>query len=155
MNYDQRMAIISNWFKADIVPRFNMPRDVDARISASDVMEAVNSNIPSPTTPERMGNLLASITKEVARSAKSRTLPTIKEFVDAARISAQSHQTASHSANSDSWRIDPLEITVKRVRAGEAICQSWLSGIRRTELLKHVSEDQLRKYDLYIAAHTQ
>ena len=155
MNYDQRMAIISNWFKADIVPRFNMPRDVDARISATDVMEAVNSNIPSPTTPERMGNLLASITKEVARSAKSRTLPTIKEFVEAARISAQSGQTASHSANSDSWRIDPLEITVKRVRAGEAICQSWLSGIRRTELLKHVSEDQLQKYDLYIAAHTQ
>lgn len=155
MNYDQRMAVISNWFKADIIPRFNMPRDVDARISATDVMEAVNSNIPSPTTPERMGNLLASITKEVARSAKSRTLPTIKEFIDAARISAQSHQTASHSANSDGWRIDPLEITVKRVRAGEAICQSWLSGIRRTELLKHVSEDQLQKYDLYIAAHTQ
>ena len=155
MNYDQRMAIISNWFKADIVPRFNMPRDVDARISATDVMEAVNSNIPSPTTPERMGNLLASITKEVARSAKSRTLPTIKEFVEAARISAQSVQTASHSANSDSWRIDPLEITVKRVREGQAICQSWLSGIRRTELLKHVSEDQLQKYDLYIAAHTQ
>ena len=155
MNYDQRMAIISNWFKADIVPRFNMPRDVDPRISATDVMEAVNSNIPSPTTPERMGNLLASITKEVARSAKSRTLPTIKEFVDAARVSAQSGQTASHSANSDGWRIDPLEITVKRVRAGESICQSWLSGIRRTELLKHVSEDQLRKYDLYIAAHTQ
>lgn len=154
MNYDQRMAIISNWFKADIIPRFNMPRDVDARISATDVMEAVNSNIPSPTTPERMGNLLASITKEVARSAKSRTLPTIKEFIDAARISSQSGQTASHSANSDGWRIDPLEITVKRVRAGEAICQSWLSGIRRTELLKHVSEDQLRKYDIYIAAHT-
>lgn len=155
MNYDQRMAIISNWFKTDIVPRFNMPRDVDARISATDVMEAVNSNIPSPTTPERMGNLLASITKEVARSAKSRTLPTIKEFVEAARISAQSGQTASHSVSSEGWRIDPLEITVKRVRAGEAICQSWLSGIRRTELLKHVSEDQLQKYDLYIAAHTQ
>jgi len=102
-----------------------------------------------------MGNLLASITKEVARSAKSRTLPTIKEFVDAARVSAQSGQTASHSANSDGWRIDPLEITVKRVREGQAICQSWLSGIRRTELLKHVSEDQLQKYDLYIAAHTQ
>ena len=155
MNYDQRMSVISNWFKTDIVPRFNMPRDVDARISATDVMEAVNANIPSPTTPERMGNLLASITKEVARSARSRTLPTIKEFVDAARISAQSHQTASHSANSDSWYIDPLQITVKRVRAGEAICESWLTGIRRTELLKHVSEADLRKYDLYIAAHTQ
>lgn len=155
MNYDQRMAIISNWFKADIVPRFNMPRDVDARISATDVMEAVNSNIPSLTTPERMGNLLASITKEVARSAKSRTLPTIKEFVDAARVSAQSHQTTSHSANSDVWRIDPLQLAVKRVRAREAICASWLSGARRIELLKHVSEEDLRRYDLYIAAHTQ
>jgi hypothetical protein len=154
MDYNQRISHISNWFKSDIIIRFNMPRDVDAKVSAMDVIEAINANLPSPLSAEQIGNLLASITKEVSRSAKSRTLPTIKEFIDAARASTQSRQTASHSADSTSWRIDPLQIAIKRVTAGEAICESWLREPRRTEILKNVTEDQLRKYDLYIAAHT-
>lgn len=155
MDYNQRISHISNWFKSDIIVRFNMPRDVDPKIAAVDAIEAINANLPSPISAEQIGNLLASITKEVSRSAKSRTLPTVKEFVDAARASAQSRQIATHSADSTSWRIDPLQIAVKRVRAGDALCESWLHGVRRKQLLEHVSEDQLRKYDLYIAAHKQ
>lgn len=155
MNYDQRMAIISNWFKSDIIPRFNMPRDVDPKVSATDVMEAVNANISSHATAERIGDLLASITREIARSAKSRTLPTVKEFVDAARALTQSHKTATHSADYSPNRIDPLQVAIKRVRSGSPLCESWLKGSRRMELLRHVSEDDLRKYDLYMAAHKQ
>lgn len=155
MDYNQRISHISNWFKSDIIIRFNMPRDVDAKVSAMDVIEAINANLPSPLSAEQVGNLLASITKEVSRSAKSRTLPTIKEFIDAARASSQSRQTATHNADSTSWRIDPLQIAVKRVRAGESLCESWLRGPKRKQLLEHVTEDQLRKYDLYIAAHKQ
>ena len=156
MDYSQRISHISNWFKSDIIIRFNMPRDVDAKVSAMDVIEAINANLPSPLSQEQIGNLLASITKEVSRSAKSRTLPTIKEFIDAARASSQSRQIATHSSSdSTSWRIDPLKITVKRVRAGESLCESWLHGAKRKQLLEHVTEDQLQKYDLYIAAHKQ
>ena len=155
MDYNQRISHISNWFKSDIIIRFNMPRDVDAKVSAMDVIEAINANLPSPLSAEQIGNLLASITKEVSRSAKSRTLPTIKEFIDAARASTQGRQTASYSADSTSWRIDPLQIAIKRVRAGESLCESWLREPRRAEILKHVTEQQLRKYDLYIAAHKQ
>lgn len=155
MDYNQRVSHISNWFKADIITRFGMPRDVDPKVAAVDVIEAINANIPSPISAEQIGNLLASITKEVSRSAKSRTLPTVKEFIDATRASTQSRQIATHSANSGSWHIDPLAIAVKRVRAGEAICESWLREPRRKELLKHVPEERLQKYDLYIAAHKQ
>lgn len=155
MDYSQRISHISNWFKSDIIIRFNMPRDVDAKVSAMDVIEAINANLPSPLSAEQIGNLLASITKEVSRSAKSRTLPTIKEFIDAARASSQSRQIATHSADSTSWRIDPLQIAVKRVTAGESLCESWLHGAKRKQLLEHVTEDQLQKYDLYIAAHKQ
>jgi len=155
MDYNQRISHISNWFKSDIIIRFNMPRDVDAKVSAMDVIEAINANLPSPLSAEQIGNLLASITKEVSRSAKSRTLPTITEVMDAARASSQSRQIVPHSADSTSWRIDPLQIAVKRVRAGESLCESWLHGPKRKQLLEHVTEDQLQKYDLYIAAHKQ
>jgi len=78
-----------------------MPRDVDPKIAAMDVIEAINGNLPSPLTEERIGILLASITREVSRSAKSRTLPTAKEFVDAVKALTQSGQIAMHSSDKE------------------------------------------------------
>ena len=155
MNYDQRIASITNWFRSEITIRFNMPRDVDPKIAAMDVIEAINGNLPSPLTEERIGTLLASITREVSRSAKSRTLPTAKEFVDAVRTLTQSGQIAPRSSTEEAWRIDPLQIALKRIRAGEPLCESWLNGGKREQLLRHVNVGDLEPYDLYMAAHTQ
>ena len=155
MNYDQRIASITNWFRAEITIRFNMPRDVDPKIAAMDVIEAINGNLPSPLTEERIGTLLASITREVSRSAKSRTLPTAKEFVDAVRTLTQSGQIAPRSSTEEAWRIDPLQIALKRIRAGEPLCESWLNGGKREQLLRHINVGDLEPYDLYMAAHTQ
>ena len=46
MNYDQRMSVISNWFKTDIVPRFNMPRDV-VEAYRMGLKDAMRTNPPS------------------------------------------------------------------------------------------------------------
>jgi hypothetical protein len=83
MNYDQRINYLKNWFGSDILSRFNMPKELDQKIIAMDTIEAVNRNIPNGVDKERMGQLVASITKELAQSATSRTLPSIKAFVDA------------------------------------------------------------------------
>jgi hypothetical protein len=155
MNHDERIAHIKVWFQSDITVRFNMPRDVDPKIAAMDVIEAINSNLPSPLTKEQIGTFLSSITKEVSRSAKGRTLPIPKEFVDAVRELTHSSQIATHNASDNAWRIDPLSLAIKRVRAKESICESWLKGDKRKLLLRHVNESELHLYDLYIAAHTQ
>jgi hypothetical protein len=155
MDYNQRITLITNWFKSDMSVRFNMPRDIDAKIAALDVIEAINSNMPSHLDREQIGNFLASITKEVSRSAKSRTLPTAKEFVDAARISAHTPKISTHSAPKESGDNEPLRIAVARIRAGEPVSDGWLFGDRRKQILKHVTERELERYDLYIAAHKQ
>lgn len=155
MNYDQRISQITNWFRSDITIRFNMPRDVDAKVAAIDVIEAINANLPAALTKERIESLLALILKEASQSAKSRTLPTVKEFVDAVKALTQSGQIASHSASRSQWDADPLQIALKRIRAGEPVCDSWLKGIKREQLLRHVNNGDLEPYDLYITAHTQ
>jgi len=155
LNYDERIAYIKAWFQSDITIRFNMPREVDPRVAAMDIIDAINSNLPSQLTTERIGTLLASITKEVSRSAKSRTLPIAKEFVDAVKALTQAGQISTHSTPNDSWRTDPLTTAVKRVKAGESVCESWLKGEKRKRLLSHVSESDLEPYDVYIAAHKQ
>jgi len=155
MDYNHRIAIITDWFKSDMIVRFNMPRDIDPKIAAIDVIEAINSNMPSHLNGEQIGNFLAAITKEVSRSAKSRTLPTAKEFLEAARASSQTHQISTHSAPTSLDYTDPLKIAVARIRAGNPVADSWLFGVRRKQILQHVSESDLEKYDLYIAAHMQ
>lgn len=155
MDYNQRISLITNWFKSDMIVRFNMPKDIDPKVAALDVIEAINSNMPSHFDSERIGNFLASITKEVSRSAKSRTLPTPKDFVDAARASTQTQQISTHSGLNETGDTDPVKLIAAKVRAGEPIGDGWLFGERRQKLLKLVSESQLERYDLYIAAHKQ
>lgn len=155
MNYEQRMSKITSWFKSEIAIRFNMPRDIDPKIAAMDVIESMNSNIPNNMTDERMGNLLALTAKEISRSANSRTLPTVKMFVDAARLASKSHG-APHSAPVDKLH-DPLLTNANRILSGEPVADQYLRGKLREQLLSEteVTEEDLKPYDLYIAAHKQ
>ena len=139
MNYDQRISYLKNWFGNDILSRFNMPRDLDQKIIAMDTIEAVNNNIPSDVTPERLGQLVASITKELAQSATSRTLPSIKLFIDATRSASKRLREARTEATHSSVGLDTLKITEARIRAGEAISDTFLRGTMREMLIAKTS----------------
>lgn len=157
MNYDQRINFLKDWFKSDIITRFNMPRDLDQKVVAMDIIEAVNRNIHSGADQQRMSHLVASITKEVTQSAKSRTLPTAKEFVDACSIASNSYRepVVGTSKRDD----DPHAITAKRVRSGEAISESYLRGVMRLELQSRhgITDEQLKPYEIFLekAAYKQ
>jgi hypothetical protein len=156
MTYDQRIAYLSNWFRAELAPRFNLPRDVDPKIAVSDLIEAINSLLPNQLTPEQIGNLLSSTTKEVARSAKSRTLPPIKDFTDALRGVLQARTVPLPTHPSQAHVFDPLRLAIKRIQEGLPVGEHWLKGPMRQQLKSAgITEDQMRPYDLYIAAHTQ
>lgn len=157
MTYEQRIAIITQWFRDDITIRFAMPNGIDPKIAATDVIEGINSQIPSHLDRERIGNLLASVTREVARSAKSRTLPTARDFVEATKEAASAYRLQTPTQTSDPAKIDPLRLAAKRIKNKESVAEDWLKGKRREFLLNSglVTEEDLAPYDLYIAAHTQ
>ena len=104
-----------------------------------------------------MSHLVASITKEVAQSAKTRTLPTSKEFVDACSIASQAYREPAVGTSKPDG--DLLTITAKRVRAGEAISEFYLRGTMRIELQsKHgITDEQLEPYEIFLekAAYKQ
>lgn len=157
MTYEQRIALVGQWFKTEIAPRFSMPNGLDPRIVINDVIEGINAHIPSNLDRERIGNLLASITKEIARSAKSRTLPTAKDFIDATRAASQAYSTPSPTHPTRTTSIDPLRLAAARIRAKETVGEGYLKGARREALMKEhgITETDLAPYDLYIAAHKQ
>lgn len=154
MNYDERILFLKEWFKSDIITRFNMPRDLDPKIVATDIIEAVNRNIPNQINRERMGSIVASIAKDVTQSARTRTLPSVKEFIDAAR-SVQQSAGDSHSVGSREF-LDPIHINAHRVRSGEAVSEYYITGRGRQMLIAYgVSESDLDKYTVASAAHMQ
>lgn len=156
MNYDQRIDYILNWFRNDMLTRFTPPTGVDGKALAYDIIEAVNSNIPSNLTKEQMDNILSSITKDIVHSARSRTVPVVKEYITSARNASQRLRESAGAPLDSSWSLDLFELTARRVRAGEAIAEAFLYGRQREELKKRtgITDADLEKY-IAPTAHTQ
>ena len=155
MNYDQRIAILKQWFKNDIATRFNMPRDLEPTIVAMDIIESVNRNIPSKINQEQMSSLVALTAKEVTQSAKTRTVPSVKEFIDAIRNASKSHGEASTEPRSNA--LDPYVLNAKRIRSGKPVSELYLEGPHKKKLIEeqHLTEEDFAKYQLAPTAHKQ
>ena len=159
MKYDERISIIKTWFKESIATRFSLPSGLDPSVVVNDTVEGINSFIPSGVSREQMRNILSSITKNVSRSARSRTLPIVKEFVDAARDASKNPSSVGHSPSSTDWDKDTYRITEGRIRRGEAISEIFLRGTMRNKLIEQTSirEKDLEPYEKALAntAHKQ
>ena len=155
LNYDQRISLLKDWFAKEILTRFNMPRDLDPKIVAMDIIEAVNRNIPNNTDAQRMQHLVALTAKEVVQSATTRTVPSVKEFTSAIRKVSQSHGERHTVAVGTSF--DPYQLAAKRIRSGDAVSDMYLGGVHREKLINDfgITEADLHPYDLANAAHTQ
>lgn len=156
MNYEERMMCIREWFRTDMLTRFTPPTGSDPKTIAADTIEAVNNNIPSNTTKEQMNNILSSLTKNVVQSAKSRTLPIVKDFIDQTRKSTQALREAHSGVFKSEWSLDPFDVAARRIRAGEAVSEAFLHGRQKQELMRRtgINEGDIQKY-LDPAAHTQ
>jgi hypothetical protein len=157
MNYDERISFLKEWFKTDILTRFNMPRDLDPKIVAMDVIESINRNIPSGLNRTQMSVFVATTAKEVTQSARTRTLPSVKEFLDATLIAAQSRGGARTAATTNAP--DPHQVNASRIRQGEPVAESYLRDPLRKKLIDEyrLTESDFSKYDSYLAstAHKQ
>lgn len=157
MNYDQRISFLKEWFKTDILTRFNMPRDLDPKIVAMDVIESINRNIPSGLDRKQMSVFVATTAKEVTQSARTRTLPSVKEFVEAVRLASQSRREDRTATTQ--FSLDPFTVNASRIRQGQPVSESYLRDPYRKKLIDEyqVTEGDFEQYNSYLehAAHKQ
>jgi len=134
-----------------------MPRDLEPTVVAMDIIEAINRNLPSKVTKERMSSLVAPIAKEVTQSAKTRTVPSVKEFMDAMSRVSKSHAEPRTDTSDD--LPDSYQLNANRIRSGAAVGELYLRGKHRKKLIEeyHITEEDLHPYDEWVAntAHTQ
>lgn len=152
MNYEERIDKIKAWFLADITTRFSTPSGVDPKITAKDTIEGVNSALPSKLTPEKLTFILNKTTSEIVRTAKTRTLPIVRDFASAVTAAAKIYSEANGEAAIEPSRTHKVSlgthITAARIRAGEAISESYLRGTLKEELLNgtDITEKDLATY---------
>jgi hypothetical protein len=159
MTYDQRIARIKEWFKSEVLTRFTPPNGVDPKAAAMDVIESVNANIPNSVDGAQLDNFLASITKEIVRASRSRTIPMPKDFIQAAKNISERRGDGPELPTSTPDDLDPVKLTERRIRRGDAIGDQWLRGSLRLQLLEQTSitEKDLEPYEKWLAttAHKQ
>lgn len=148
MNYEQRTAVIKDWFKSDIATRFTVPTGVDPKVMASDCIEVMNSYIPPVKDIERLKYILTETQKLLVRTSRTRTIPIAKDFSAAATQVIK--QLEPDQAHTSLHKLDPLAIAAKRIKAREPVGESYLKG----ELLKALLGTKLVS-ELDIAAYKQ
>ena len=159
MKYDERINVIKKWFKESITTRFSLPSGIEPAIVFNDTVEAVNSQVPSSITLDKINIIIASVTKDISRSAKSRTLPIVKEFVDATKIASSRLSAATQGPPVTSYDHDTYRLAEARIRKGERISELFLRGTMRERLLEttSITAKDLEPYEKYLAyaAHKQ
>ncbi len=151
VNYDQRMALVKEWIKSEMLTRFTPPSGIDTKTALSDVAETVNASLPDS---KHFEYYLENLTKFIVRQSRTRTLPPARDFQIAcenvAKSLSVSHSAPTQQADTSTY----LRVTVARVRSGQAISDFWLKH--------HAMEELLTKTDLtlvelqpYIDAHAR
>ncbi len=144
LTYDQRIEMLSTWFKNDVVKRFAPPRDADPRLIAHDTINSVNRHLPSQMNHDQMLTTMERILRIVIENARTRTLPPAYDFVKAAQSAAPTGVRAASGA-----AFKPALMVEKAIHAGAPISEFWLRGRQREELLAQTSitDADLAPYD--------
>lgn len=150
MNYEERMGIIRRWFKQTIQPRFSVPPGADPQMVVDDTCEAVNANIESMTTEADMLIILEHVRSNIVRTAKTRTIPVVKEFIDRTRNASKSLSDARTETTWKRYTLDSDEIEARRIREGKPVSEMYLRGHSKERLMrKHgLTERDFAKYQL-------
>lgn len=151
MNFEIRTAMVKAWLRDQILPAFTPPSGVDKTKAVQDIADAVNNSLPRVENREHFAYYLEEVAKNVTRSARSRTLPVPKDFIEACRYATKSRAL---DVGTSVWRLCPYKVNAQRIKNKEPVGDYWLEGRGQAELLAH-SDLTMEDFSAYPAAHKQ
>jgi hypothetical protein len=149
LTYEQRKrAIFEFLYSKDggLLRRYKTPdylSDDALRDEVNMLVDDINQHIPSGLTQPDLHNLLPMINAAIRQRQSSQGWPLAKVFITATgdAVATLGRQKAVDvSANTAS--LNPVEITAKRMRAGESIGEWFLYGRQAIEMIESRQIDQ-------------
>lgn len=150
MNYEERKRVISSWL-FNLLKRYEAPSHLDeasAREEMVLMVEDINSEVPN-LNENGLRDHLEKVASFVRKNQMSRRWPTISIFVKGVRANSKNFDEfdAIKSEKRD-WD-DPMIINAKRIKSGEAVDQTYLTGKRRDELIRlgYINLEDIKPYE--------
>ena len=148
MNFDQRTQAVKEWMKAEILPRFNPPNNLNPSLILNDIVGSVNKHLPSKITTEEMPAILSHVQDKLIQIAPSRTLPPVRTFIEATRNIPQSHREEAQRGEVGSKVSTYLRLAVDRIRSLKPVSDHYITGAGRADLYEHgITDDHLAPYE--------
>jgi hypothetical protein len=157
MTFDERMAQIRSEI-TEMLATYAIPKHLDTENKVRQEIEGlarmVNHKLPSDTTQDHIRGTFERASMKLKSAHTSRTWPTGKD-IDAAVTKSM---TTSHSFSPDNkgpWKPDTLEINARRIRAGEPVGETYLTGKLAERMVSKglVTEEQIAPYLVYLDAN--
>lgn len=148
MTFEQRIAAVKEWVKAEILPRFNPPNNLNSAMILNDIVGSVNKHLPSKITKEEMPIILSHVQSNLIQIATSRTLPPVRVFLEATRNIPHTSTESRTEAKSGGGISTYLKLAIKRIRNREPVSDHFITGVGRNSLYEHgITDDHLAPYD--------
>ena len=141
--HEKRMHVIFNFLykkEGGLLRRYKAPEhlcDDALRDELNELVEDINQLIPSDYTQGDWDLLLPKINAAIRRRHGAQGWPSAKVFIAAAEdaVVTAAKRKAATAPISTKWNLDPLEINVRRMLAGEEVGEEYIWGRQSVELL--------------------
>ena len=154
MDYTERTKKIATWLHG-LLHRYKPPPEYDIatqRHTLDLFVTDINSRVRNKITPDQLSLLLEKVDSKIRAKQSSRIWPTNKMFIEAT-IEASNDFASVTQLTDDTFSLDPLRITEKRIKNKEAISDIYItSKSMKAELLSKTSitQEDLDSYELVL-----
>jgi hypothetical protein len=135
MDFQKRM-ILTTSIITDFLRQYQRPTHLDdqgALREISMIAEEVNNLVSTSHDPEGFRGRIETALRYIRRSYTQRTWPTPAHFVKAMEATVVSSKPIE--GGTEGGTLDPIKINAKRIKAREAVGDSWLWGRNAKMLL--------------------
>ena len=137
MSYEERTRTIGAWLQEEL-KRYDLPANHTtdrARQEMESMVEDINSEIVNVSNQSNLDHVLSKMAQDVRKNNRSRSWPTIYNFVKAAQKCSE-QTTPAISGTSEPFTIDEDELAAKRMNAGENVAVTYVTGLGADRLLE-------------------
>ena len=157
MTFDERMSQIRSEITG-MLATYAVPKHLDnenkVRQEIEGLARMVNHKLPNDTTPDHIRGTFERASMKLKSAHTSRTWPTGKD-IDAAVTKSMTTTMSSLPANKGPWKPDTLAINARRIKAGEPVGETYITGKLAERMVAQglVTEEELAPYLVYLDAH--
>jgi hypothetical protein len=150
LDYSTRTQAIGKWLQG-VLKRYTPPQRMTNETLLQEmkfIVQDINGVTPTHVNDGLLQLFLERTDRQVRAIHGARNWPSVKVFINAAKVAGDETNRAIADSNTDKWNFNPLQSIAKKIAAKEEVSVDYLYG-RLSQGLLHtttVTEEDLDEY---------